>query len=68
MQGGACHLIVGGALGGDVARLLKRASKEVALYASPWALLIATGQRTWIALVRLAMNLEFIAPSLPLPH
>jgi hypothetical protein len=55
-------------LGGDVARLLECASKEVALSASPLALLTATRQHTWIALVRLAMNLGIVALSLPPPQ
>jgi hypothetical protein len=67
---GAVHdcLVVGGALGGDATWLFKRASKEVALSASLRALLVAPGQRAWVALVRLAMNLDFVVPSLPLPQ
>jgi hypothetical protein len=48
---GAVHdcLTVGGMLGGDVLRFPKRAPKEVALSASPRALLAASGQRNWAA-------------------
>jgi hypothetical protein len=60
------HLIAGGVLGGDATQLLERASKEVALFTLPWALLEATGQLSWFALVSLAMNLRLTAlPLLP---
>jgi hypothetical protein len=61
------HLIAGGVLGGDAMWLLKRASQEVTLSALPRALLTATGQRTWVALVSLATNLRLVMPSLMSP-
>jgi hypothetical protein len=61
-------LVVGGVLGGDAARLLKRALKEVALSALPQALPTAIGQHAWAVLVWLTMSLGLIAPSLPQPH
>jgi hypothetical protein len=64
---GAVHdcLVVGGVLGGDALRLPERGPKEVALTASPWALLTASGQRNWAAQVGLAMSLGLVVPSLP---
>jgi hypothetical protein len=43
------HLIVGGVLGGSALWLPERAPKEVARFASPWALLTASGQHNWAA-------------------
>jgi hypothetical protein len=37
------HLIAGGVLGGDAARLFKRSPEEVAMSALPWALHTALG-------------------------
>jgi hypothetical protein len=61
------HLIADGVLGGNATRLLERASGEVTLFALPWALLGVTGQRAWVALVSLAMNLRLTVPTLPSP-
>jgi hypothetical protein len=58
------HLVAGVLLGGDVARLLERAYKEVALSALPRALLVASGRRAWATLASLATNLRLITPSL----
>jgi hypothetical protein len=41
------HLIVGGVLGGNALWLPERAPEEVALSASPRALLAVSGQRNW---------------------
>jgi hypothetical protein len=60
-------LVADGVLGGDAARLLKRASDEVAMFALPPAQLMATGQHAWVALVSLATNLRLTVPSLPPP-
>jgi hypothetical protein len=60
-------LIASGVLGGDAARLLKRASDEVTLFTLSRALLVATRQHAWVALVSLAMNLRLTAPPLLLP-
>jgi hypothetical protein len=38
------RLVAGGVLGGDAEQLLERASKEVTLFALPWALLAVSGQ------------------------
>jgi hypothetical protein len=62
------HLVVGGVLGGDALRLPERAPKEVALNASLWAPLTASGQRNWDARVGLAASLGLIVPSLALPQ
>jgi hypothetical protein len=61
------HLVVG-VPGGDAGRFLKCAPEEVALSTSPQALLTATGQHAWVALVRLAMILGLIVMSLPWPQ
>jgi hypothetical protein len=55
-------LVASRALGNDVTWLLERASKEAALFALPQALLVATGQRAWVALLSLATNLRLVAP------
>jgi hypothetical protein len=61
------HLVVGGMLGGDSLWLPEHAPKEVALSASSWALLAASGQRNWAIEVGLAASLGLIMPFLPLP-
>jgi hypothetical protein len=61
------HLVADGVLGANATWLLERASGEVALFALPWALLMVTGQRAWVALVSLATNLRLTVPPLPPP-
>jgi hypothetical protein len=65
---GAEHdrLVAGGVLGGDVVQLLERASEEVVVFTLPLALLTATGQCAWVALVSMATNLRLAVPLLPL--
>jgi hypothetical protein len=67
---GAEHdrLIAGVVLGGDATRLLERAYKEVAQFALPRALLVASGRRTWATLARLVVNLRLVAPFLLSPQ
>jgi hypothetical protein len=61
------RLIVGGALGGDVVRILKRALEEVVMSDLSQALCVMFGQRAHATLANLAANLWFTAQSLPLP-
>jgi hypothetical protein len=60
-------LVAGCALGGDAARLLERASKEVAMSALPWVLRASFRQRAYATLASLVVNLGFITPTLPPP-
>jgi hypothetical protein len=57
------HLIVGGALGGDPARLLKCVPEEVAMSALPRALCTALEQRARAALVSSMVNVRPAAPT-----
>jgi hypothetical protein len=58
-------LIASGALSGDATRLLEHGPKEVSMSALPRALRAALGQRTHATLASLAVNLGFVALTLP---
>jgi hypothetical protein len=62
------HLIAGGVLGGDAARLLERVPKEVAISVMAWALCVALGQHTHATLASLAVRLGLNTPALCNTH
>jgi hypothetical protein len=62
------RLVVGGALGGDVMRLLKHTTEEVFMSTMSRALRAVFGQHAHATLASLAVILRFATLSLPLPR